>query len=245
MKNKNVLMVPETETAAEIAFALQSQCDGNAVILKTEDERAIELAVKLAGAEESCKIYGRCRIKPPPVTTPAIYVACLAAYNRGISHGWWIDAVQNSDGILSDIQEMLETSPVPDAQEWAIHDFDNFEFLRISEHESLETVSRWGQLLGENPNEEQAISHYIQYCREKEVEPNHEHFQESYIGFWDDLKDFAQSDYIAEVYDYPGFEKREEFWSKYVDWEYLGRELDLGGGFYIDETPNGIYVFHN
>jgi len=238
-------MVPETETAAEIAFALKSKQDSNAVILKTEDKQAISLAISLAGAEESCKIYSRCRVSEPPVTTPSIYVACLAAYNRGILYGWWIDAVQDSDDILSDIQEMLETSPVNDAEEWSIHDYDNFGSIRISEHESLETIARWGQLIGENPNEEEAICHYLGYCREKEVEPNHEHFRESYIGFWDDLKDFAQSDYIAEVYDYPGFEKREEFWSKYVDWEYLGRELDLSGSFYIDETPNGIYVFHN
>ncbi|MCT7965114.1 antirestriction protein ArdA [Laspinema sp. D1] len=245
MKNNKGLMFPETRTASEVAYALQSKTDGNAVILKTKDSRAINLAVALAGAEENCRIGERCRVSEPPLSTPMIYVACLAAYNAGILHGWWIDANQDPEDIQADIQEMLDDSPIEKAEEWAIHDFDNFGFIRISEHESLETVARWGQLLGEHPNEEQAISYYIQYCREKEVEPNHEHFQESYIGFWDDLKDFAQSDYIAEVYDYPGFEKREEFWSKYVDWEYLGRELDLGGGFYIDETPNGIYVFHN
>lgn len=235
-------MFPETRTASEVAYALQSKTDGNAVILKTKDERAINLAVALAG-EENCRIGERCRVSEPPLSTPMIYVACLAAYNAGILHGWWIDANQDSDDILADIQEMLDDSPIDGAEEWAIHDFDNFGFIRISEHEKLETVAQWGQLIGENPNEEQAICHYIQYAKEKDVEPCSEHFQETYYGFFSSMKDFAQSDLIADLYDYENFRKTQPFWSQYIDWEYLAQELDTANDFYFSESTSGIYVF--
>ena len=58
--------------------------------------------------------------------TPSIFVACLAAYNDGHLHGAWIDATQDPLQIHEEIQEMLDESPVEDAEEWAIHDKENF-----------------------------------------------------------------------------------------------------------------------
>ncbi len=52
---------------------------------------------------------------------PRIYVACLAAYNNGHLHGRWIDAAQDAEDIQSEISEMLSASPIPNAEEWAIH----------------------------------------------------------------------------------------------------------------------------
>lgn len=50
-----------------------------------------------------------------------IYVACLAAYNSGNLHGVWIDATADIDDIQDQINSMLESSPVEDAEEYAIH----------------------------------------------------------------------------------------------------------------------------
>jgi hypothetical protein len=41
-------------------------------------------------------------------------------------HGWWIDADQEPDALLLDIEDMLAESPMDDAEEWAIHDDENF-----------------------------------------------------------------------------------------------------------------------
>ena len=68
--------------------------------------------------------------------TPRIYVACLASYNAGILHGEWIDAT-DADTIREAIQEMLKRSPTPGAEEWAIHDYEGFGPLRLSEFEDL------------------------------------------------------------------------------------------------------------
>ncbi len=60
-------------------------------------------------------------------STPRIYIACLAAYNNGHLHGAWIDADQDADQIRDAIAAMLARSPVEDAEEYAIHDYEGFE----------------------------------------------------------------------------------------------------------------------
>ena len=58
-------------------------------------------------------------------TRPRIYVACLAAYNAGQLHGEWINADRKAHEIYADIKSMLERSPEPSAEEWAVHDYED------------------------------------------------------------------------------------------------------------------------
>jgi antirestriction protein len=74
-------------------------------------------------------------------TNPRIYVACLAAYNNGRLHGRWIDAAQDAKAIRAEISQMLESSPEPLAEEWAIHDYEGFGGFRLSESEDIEEVA--------------------------------------------------------------------------------------------------------
>jgi antirestriction protein len=59
--------------------------------------------------------------------TIQIVVACLAAYNNGILHGEWIDLNQPLDDVWRAICTMLNNSPIPNAEELAIHDYEGFE----------------------------------------------------------------------------------------------------------------------
>lgn len=68
---------------------------------------------------------------------PRIYVASLADYNAGRIHGRWIDASTGLDKVRAQIASMLQTSATPGAEEWAIHDHEGFEPLRIRESPSL------------------------------------------------------------------------------------------------------------
>ena len=47
------------------------------------------------------------------MTTPRIYVACLASYNSGRLYGRWIDASTDISAMNAEIQEMLAGSPFP------------------------------------------------------------------------------------------------------------------------------------
>ena len=83
-------------------------------------------------------------------SSPRIYVACLAAYNNGYLHGVWIDADQDADEIRDEIAAMLARSPVKDAEEYAIHDYEGFEGLSISEYTGIDTVARMAALIAEH-----------------------------------------------------------------------------------------------
>lgn len=72
---------------------------------------------------------------------PQIYVACLAAYNNGILHGEWIDATQDVSTIYDEIHEMLAKSPIEDAEEFAIHDFEGFGGAQIGGYDSIYDVA--------------------------------------------------------------------------------------------------------
>lgn len=79
-----------------------------------------------------------------------INVACLAAYNSGYLHGAWIDAEQNAYDIYADVRKMLATSPVEDAEEWAIHDYEGFEGAPVSEYMGLERVAELAAFIAEH-----------------------------------------------------------------------------------------------
>ena len=81
--------------------------------------------------------------------TPRIYVACLAAYNNGQLHGAWIDADQSADAIHDEIRAMLASSPIPGAEEWAIHDYEDFGGIQLAEYEDIDRVAEIAALLVE------------------------------------------------------------------------------------------------
>jgi antirestriction protein len=81
--------------------------------------------------------------------SPRIYVACLASYNAGKLHGAWIDATQDPEEIHAEIRAMLAESPEPGAEEWEIHDTDEFEKIEI-EKASIEKISEIAQALEEH-----------------------------------------------------------------------------------------------
>jgi len=80
-------------------------------------------------------------------TTQRIYVACLAAYNSGILHGEWIDLDDDVDETWRRIRNILASSPVPDVEEWAIHDFEGFGPVGLSEWESIERVHELAEFI--------------------------------------------------------------------------------------------------
>lgn len=72
----------------------------------------------------------------------SVYVADLAAYNNGKLHGVWIELEpgMSEDEIMEQIQEMLDDSPEPDAEEWAIHAEEGFKF---GEYAGLDELVRF------------------------------------------------------------------------------------------------------
>jgi antirestriction protein len=174
---------------------------------------------------------------------PQVYVASLSDYNDGRLHGAWVNATQEPDGLHEDVTTMLARSPMPGAEEFAIHDYEGFGPLRLSEYESLGTVSliakgiaehgpafaHWAALVGTNEPDVLAEfeDHYEGHAAS--VEAYAEQLLED-MGFGSDFDLAGQLP--ASLQPYVRF-----------DVEGFARDLELSGDIMTSEGDGGVYVF--
>lgn len=163
---------------------------------------------------------------------PKIYVACLAAYNNGHLHGEWIDANQDSWAIYDEIAAMLKASPIPDAEEWAIHDYEGFEGVRISEYAGIDSVGEKAAFIAEHGKlGAELIAHF------GELEEAQEAINERYHGEFSDLADYVQ-EITEECIAIP------ESLRFYIDWKAMARDAEMNGDLITIETGHDqIHVF--
>ena len=175
------------------------------------------------------------------MSDPKIYVACLAAYNAGTLHGSWIDAAQDADAIHEEITAMLKASPEPCAEEWAIHDFEGFGDIRLTEYESIETVAKLAALLEEHDG---AFAAWYSDESRDASDDLAEMFEDAYRGEWD-----SEEDYAASYLDDTGFFHEipkgiRETVEMYFDYEKWSRDLFMGGDYWSAPAPGfKVYVF--
>lgn len=65
--------------------------------------------------------------------TPRVYVACLASYNAGDLHGDWVELTGSLRTIGRRVNVILESSPLPNAEEWIILDHENLDCESLAE----------------------------------------------------------------------------------------------------------------
>lgn len=169
-------------------------------------------------------------------TSPRVYVACLAAYNNGRLHGAWIDADQSADAIYQGVKQMLAASPEPCAEEWAIHDYEGFGELRLSEWESFERIAAIAAGIGEHG---EAFAAWLSNDSSRDPQ-DCESFTDAYRGEWDSMRDYA--DNLADELGLT--EAAENAGSPYVvvDVDALARDLDIE----LETAESGshsMYVF--
>jgi len=174
-----------------------------------------------------------------PDLVPRIYVASLSDYNAGRLHGAWIDADQEVDDLHAAVATMLATSPEPGAEEWAIHDFEAFGPVDLSEYESLERVSllangirehglafgAWGALVGTEPA---AL----------------ELFGEAYRGHWESLTAYAE-ELLDDLGATEALEALPDWLQPYLELDVgrFARDLELGGDVRTVQGDGGVWVF--
>jgi len=172
--------------------------------------------------------------KETETTTPRVYVACLASYNAGILHGEWIDAT-DADTIREAIAGMLKGSPEPMAEEWAIHDYEGFGGIRLSEWESIDKVAELGALIDEHG---QAFAAYAGNVGADYATA--EGFEDAYCGEWD-----SEEAYGEELFDELYAHEIPENLRCYIDYEAFARDLFMGDNYSVDRSEGGVYVFRN
>jgi antirestriction protein len=170
------------------------------------------------------------------MSTPRIYVACLASYNNGRLHGRWIDANQSVDDIWAEVRAMLASSPEPGAEEWAIHDYEGFGQLRLSEWESFEHVAAIAAGISVHGD---AFSAWLSYDSSQDA-ADMQSFEDAYGGEWDSLHDYAE-DYAEQTGMYDAADKAGSPYVR-VDIDALERALDIEL-YTVESDHHTLYVF--
>ena len=161
-----------------------------------------------------------------------IYVADLAAYNAGKLHGVWIDATDDLEDIEQQVETMLVQSPEPDAEEYAIHDYEGFGGYDLSEYEGLEAAHDIACFIDEYPDfGGELLNHFADLDEAQRVA------EENYCGCYRSLADYAQ-ELTEETTDIPAN------LTYYIDYESIARDMELNGDVFTIETGfEEVHVF--
>lgn len=165
-----------------------------------------------------------------------IYAACLAAYNSGILHGRWIDATQDVDDIRTEIRAMLAASPIPGAEEHAIHDYEGFAPLSLGEYESIERVAAIAKGIEEHG---EAFAAWLSNDDSVDLDD----FTEAYAGTWDSEKEYAEN-YIEDTGGWAGvYPIPDALWS-YLDMDMITRDL-MQDYFSVKASDYRVHIFRS
>lgn len=168
-------------------------------------------------------------------SNPRIYVACIAAYNNGFLHGAWINADQDANQIRDEIAVMLARSPVEDAEEYAIHDYEGFEGVSISEYAGINSVARMAAFIAEHS----ALGAGLLEQFSGDMDQAESTLEDCYHGQFSSLADYLE-ELTTESVTIP------EALRYYVDWEAMARDAEMGGDLFTIETAHGeVHVFSN
>ena len=191
-------------------------------------------------------------------TAPRIYVADLAAYNNGILRGVWIDAT-DADDMHEATAAMLRDSPVPNtldsegrptAEEWAIHDYEGFEGVKLGEYDDFETVATLGALIEEH-GEAFAAWYENESRTGMDAGELRERFEDEYRGEFESFEEFAAELYADVARELEQAEQKiygrntpDIMLTNRIDWEGVAHDLQQSGAYWTREAGyKSVHVF--
>ncbi|MCY1646653.1 antirestriction protein ArdA [Caulobacter sp. SL161] len=161
-----------------------------------------------------------------------IYVACLAAYNNGILNGAWIDVGDDADAVWAGVNAMLKASPIPLAEEFAIHDHEDFGGVEIGEYAGVARVVEIAAFLRQRG----ALGALVLKHFNGDIEETGEALDDNYRGAFRHLADYVQ-ELTEETVTIP------ESLRNYIDYEAIARDAEINGDFFTIEAAGGEVHF--
>lgn len=170
---------------------------------------------------------------------PRIYVASLSDYNAGRLYGVWVDADQPAEAIREAINGMLAQSKEPGAEEWAIHDYENFGSLSVSEWADLEKLAEVAFLITQHgPVFAGLLEHLGGFSA---VDEARRCMEDAYRGAFDSLADYAQES-LEDCFS-SELEKVPQFIRYHIDWEGVATDLEINGDVFAVTVNHQVHVF--
>ena len=168
---------------------------------------------------------------------PKIYIACLASYNNGILHGAWVDAALGIDHIQDALHAILKSSPIAGAEEWAVHDYEDFETLNISEYEGFDSICEKAEFIENHGALGTALADYFG----GDLEEAEQAIESQYCGAYDNITDYAR-----EFYEECGLlNEVPEHLARYIDFEAIGRDMDMAGDIFTIALDGAYHIFRS
>lgn len=167
-----------------------------------------------------------------------IYVACLASYNAGRLHGAWIDVDADKDVMAAKVENMLKASPMPNADEFAIHDYD--EFPNMGEYPSLDAIAETAELveLAEENGIDASDFARIADNWHGNADDIRNAF-EFFYGVWDSFQEYAEE--VAD--EFMSQHNTPQSVAMYFDYE--GYARDLAHDYTVVDLSRGVAIFHH
>jgi len=130
---------------------------------------------------------------------------------------------------------MLARSPIKKAQEYAIHDYEGFEGVNISEYAEIDTVARMAAFIEEHG----ALGAGLLEQFGGDIDQAEFTFQDCYHGQYPKLADYME-ELTSESVTIP------DALRYYIDWDAMARDAEMAGEFFTIETAYGeVHVFSN
>lgn len=126
-------------------------------------------------------------------------------------------------------------SPVEDAEEHAIHDYEGFEGVSISEYAGIDSVARMAAFIAEYG----ALGAGLLEQFSGDMDQAESTLEDCYHGQFASLADYME-ELTTESVTIP------EALRYYIDWEAMARDAEMGGDLFSIETAHGeVHVFSN
>ena len=140
-----------------------------------------------------------------------IYVACLAAYNSGHLHGEWITPATDKEELQEQINKILKGSPVADAEEWAVHDYNDFP--NLGEYPGLDNIIKVQEAITEHGAD--VVLGFLEGWTVEDLEHVGDAYYGTYASFGDFAEQFAhetieglnEDSTLARYFNYGAFER--------------------------------------
>ena len=129
---------------------------------------------------------------------------------------------------------LLKRSPIKDAEEWAIHDYEGFEGARIEEFCGIDHVASLAAFIAEHGALGAQLIQY--YSDQEEAEKA---IEDRYAGEYESAADFARSITEEQVDALP------DHLSQYIDFDAMARDLEISDILAIETGFQEVHIFWN
>lgn len=168
---------------------------------------------------------------------PNVEIECPSCVGRGervIGHN-----SETGDTRMGPCEDCKGTGKVASAEEWAIHDFEGFAGIKLSESHDLDDVAALAELIAEH--DEDLVQAASDHTSEHDADSIRSVIEDQYRGTFDSEEDYAVS-LIADCY---SLKDIPDIIANHIDYEGIARDLQMGGDCSFVRVNGAVYVFDN